>query len=410
MSYVTNTTAGTSRTTSDRVYPKVCGQTGAGGKQYVDVSGSAVTSWRGPIETINVGSKRRRVFRAFNIRKYNVVTPKYKWNWCPQAYSGVYSFNGTDVPLTWLRKQWERWRNDTYKIYWEGSTFPVYTDIPHKDFGEKYRTECILDLYTKLKEPRYDCAVVLAELGETVHMVRDLLIGSVRMLTKSREAWKTVKHLTLNSEELWLWYRYALIPTMLDIEDLLKAIKPEAKIDRCQTGKSKQSTNLKGTVYSHKWGPDANLSMEIPWTQELKFGYGGAIDIRKRIDPSPWGTSAIDCLRAGWEIIPFSFVFDWFVGMGDFLTTLRDVEIDYAQSYATYAVESTLRLHAGTDVTQEGTPEIRTLSIDRIIDLEPPNHPLVNTEWFNLNRSLDAIALTTGIIKSVLRGKRRRRR
>lgn len=310
-----------------------------------------------------------------------------------------------------LRRSWEWWRAGTYPHKRVGCTYPVYTRTPCREFGEKYRDLIVSDLYSKLKEPRYDLAVVLAEIGETIYMVKDLLLGLVKTFTRTGHALKTARHFTLNSEELWLWYRYALLPTMLDIEDLLKAIKPQAKIDRCQTGKPKKSVQLHGRIYTYGWGPNLE-STYFPWTQNLKVGVGGAADIIKRVDPSEWGTSAVDVLRAGWEIIPFSFIFDWFVNMGDFLTTLRNVQLEFAQSYATYAVESELKMGIGPYQTCEGVPTLRQVTIERIIDIEPPYHPLVNSEFMNLNRSVDAIALASGMIKNILKsgGKVKRRR
>ena len=381
-----------------------------------------VTSWRGKREELRVGSKRRQLFRRFEVRKQELINEGSTWLWCPAPGKVC---RGVNLPPARLLNTWKWIEADSSHAAWAGTKMPVYSYEEHQAFAEKYRDELVMDLYVKAKEPRYDSAVFLAELGETLVSITGLFLSSIKAYKKaarlkllnkpSRKMGSavgnaisggvyTAAHLTLNSEELWLWYRYFLLPAMLDAQEMLEAIKPQAKIDRIQTGMSKKTFNTTGTVYANGWWGAYNY--EIPWSQTLTVSGGCAMDITKRLDPAQWGTSAIDCLRASWEIIPFSFVFDWFVSMGDFLTTLRDVELEIAQSYATFAIESEITLHAGPDVYQTYDPKIRTVAIKRLVDLDQPWHPMVNNSWFNTVRTVDSLALATGILKGILkRGK-----
>jgi hypothetical protein len=136
------------------------------------------------------------------------------------------------------------------------------------------------------------------------------------------------------------------------------------------------------------------------------LGCGGAIDIYSRYDPHEWGTSAQDIVAAAWERIPFSFVADWFINVGDWLASLRSLEIAYAQSYATYAIESRTFLQEGTDVYMDESPVLYSYLQERIVNLEPPPFPLIDKKWANCTRMIDLISLTIGMLKGILKRRR----
>jgi hypothetical protein len=272
------------------------------------------------------------------------------------------------------------------------------------EIGNDLRQFVIRDLFAKANSPRWDGAVFLAELDETLVDLHKLLLGSVKSLFKAKELRRNIKHLVLNPEELWLWWRYMLMPTLMDAEDLIKAIKPQKVIDRVQDGNQLKDQVMTGEVST---GDHWNIyRLGQPWKATYKAGLGGAIDISKRVDHFEWGTSPWDLVRASWERIPFSFVADWFVNIGDWLSSLRTLEIAYAQSYATVAIEAEIKFEAG-DWTYDGQPPIYdTLLIDRIVNLEPPPLPLVDKRWQNVMRTIDLISLTVGILKGILKRRR----
>jgi hypothetical protein len=272
------------------------------------------------------------------------------------------------------------------------------------ELGEEARNQVIKDMYVKVNSPRWDGAVFFAELAETVASVHLLLTGTIKTLLKANQGLKYAKHFALNPEELWLWWRYALMPAMLDAEDLIRALKPPKQIDRIQDGLERKWEDTLFVTTGNWW-----YSIPAEWSVKAKYklGSGGALDIISLNDPSEWGTSNWDVVRASWEIIPFSFIFDWFVNFGDWLTTLRDVEVVFAQSYATYAIEAEYEFEPLNGEMQGENPVIKVFRQERIIDVEPPRIPLVDRHWSNLLRKVDLITLTVGILKGILKKRRR---
>lgn len=364
------------------------------------------TSYRGKITEIKVGSKRRRVFHAFKLTRYKHLSEAPCITlWCNGPNKNV---AGKDFNVaTW----WNAWRNikDGTRPESYSGTIPVWGPTALENLGENLRDELVVNLFAKSHKPRWDGAVFFAELAETLLSVRDLLLNAAKMAFAKQGAslaWKKVKYISLNSEELWLWYRYFLLPAMMDVEELLRAIKPQAKIDRVQTGKPRTTTSTHGSVFNKGWF-NGSFDWEIPWSNHRVISGGCAMDITKRFDPHEWGFSVRDIIRGGYELLPFSFVLDWFWNLGMFLESLRDVEMEIAQSYATFATESTTYLHAGPDTMQDSTPAMYYFLMERIVALDPPTRPTVTSKYNNFIHAIDGISLAAGILKRILSGKRR---
>jgi hypothetical protein len=127
------------------------------------------------------------------------------------------------------------------------------------------------------------------------------------------------------------------------------------------------------------------------------------MDILSKNDPSPWGTSAFDIVLGAAEVIPFGFVLNWFYNFEDWLASLRDADVIFAQSYATYAIDLEYEFVPDIGIMRDGNHIMHIFQQERIIDVEPPSLPLIDRHWVNLLRTVDAITLTTGILKGILR-------
>jgi hypothetical protein len=362
---------------------------------------SYVTSYRGDVQYIQIGSKRRKVFHPFERWKIEFSPEKQTGYTCPEVPGcGSERLWGENFMVkNWLDKM-PVYPNTT-AVYYYGDCCPFVHRTGMINYGNEIRDFVIRDLYIKANAPTFDGAVFVAELDETLKEIHRIFKGAAAGLLRRGRKSHPIRNIILNPEDMWLWWRYFLMPAMMDAEDLMAALKGRTKIDRVQDGdRSDGYQELNGTGYY-----TGAMCMDQPcqWRSRYKYGAGGAIDMYSRFDPHPWGTSSWDVVRATWERIPWSFVFDWFVNVGDWLASLREIEIEYAQSYATYAIEAETKVSFPTWVMDHNEVTINTLLISRIINLEPPIHPLVDKNWQNVLRTLDLISLTVGTIKSVLK-------
>jgi hypothetical protein len=287
--------------------------------------------------------------------------------------------------------------------YWVANgrgELPYVGKVLMAELGEELRAAVIRDMYNKLNSPRFDGAVFVAELEESLTSIAKLLGGAAMSLVKTRVARKNLKNLLSNPEGLWLWFRYMLMPTMMDVESIISALNTQPKIDRVQDGNriEESSTGTAGQYWSYN-----RDYLDMKWQSSVKGGFGGAIDVSARSDPNPYGFGSIDLVRAAWERIPFSFIFDWFVNVGDWLQSLRSLEVAIVQSYATYAIESKTIMLPGSYQTLDGDAELTCFFMERIIDVEPPNLPLIDKRWMNVLRIIDSISLIIGTLKGILK-------
>jgi hypothetical protein len=303
-----------------------------------------------------------------------------------------------------LRLDRSDWRDIEQDINggWYGDPPPIFFGRLY-ELGNHYRDFVIRDAYIKLNSPRFNTAVFLAELDETIVGIHGLFKNCLGSLRRTSIASKNIKHLLLNPEELWLWWRYMLMPTMMDVEDLIKvATEKAAQIDRVQDGSQmKEPDRQTGTIYLANFG-SGYFDIPCHWQADVKIGCGAALDVLMRYDPAPWGTSAWDVLMGTWERIPFSFIFDWFINVGDWLASLRNIEVQIAQSYATFAIDTSVTLTETEIWETMGPSKTRSFLMDRIVDIEPPTLPLVDRKWRNTLRTIDLITLTIGMLKGIL--------
>lgn len=359
-----------------------------------------VESVRGKPRRINVGPKVVDVFNPFQRFhvKHSVNTtstvcvPAASYIGTMQNYPGHRLFDVTGAyTLTSVG----------YGTAWDGDMPPVGL-WPLVSIGNGARNFVIRDLFAKANAPEFNVSVFFAELDETLIGIKDLLTGSAKFLIWNDGRAKTILKLLSNPQDLWLWYRYALLPTMLDVEEIIKVINSTPwPIDRVQTGSRVTAEKSSGTFRFKNWGY-GRVNPVVPWTAVTTIGCGSAMDILAKRDPAKWGTSAMDVLSGAWERLTLSFILDWFINVGDWLASLRDAAVEVAQSYATYAVETSVTYHDGT-YKLYGVPTTFSFYMSRITNIEPPKFPLIDKRWRNLLRTIDAISLILGAIKGALR-------
>jgi hypothetical protein len=361
---------------------------------------------------LEVAGKRRKAFHSFQ---------KFYRQWDTRYHTGYICY---PAPYNYIKVWGQNLAISDYVTYqpiypstsdpfggsnWQGGDINYYINYNSLyPIGSELRDFVIRDLYAKANAPLFDGAVFIAELNETLVEIKRILSGAVGALHKTGliKARKSAKHLLLNPEEMWLWFRYFLMPAMMDVEDLIAATKGVVRIDRVQDGDRCEWTEISGScdIAGTSCG---GQTWSANFQSEYRYGLGGAIDMYSRFDPNPYGTSSWDVLRAIWERIPWSFVVDWVINVGDWLASLREIEIDYAQSYATFSIEARHSISFPDWTFTSGSSNIRCYChlMDRIIDLDAPAVPLVDKHWGSTLRYIDSISLILAVIKRLVRRK-----
>lgn len=129
---------------------------------------------------------------------------------------------------------------------------------------------------------------------------------------------KTPKALAMGASGAWLAYRYGVRPFINDIEGILKGLKKSVGKQRKTTraSLSQEKTNVR-TSLSAAYG-DWRSNVQIITLDQVSIR-GMSLDEYVADFSSNIGFTGKGLAGLPWELIPFSFVVDWFVNVGDFL-------------------------------------------------------------------------------------------
>lgn len=180
----------------------------------------------------------------------------------------------------------------------------------HEDELRAYAPEqtyqYVQEAAAKIYSSGHDTLTCLAELVQLKH----LFIGAAKtllMVNLPKGGFKTLKR--VSSE--WLAGRYGWRTLLYDIEDIRKAV------DKLQTGETRTRFSEKaGTTTYHStintWYEEkAHFTLLHTQEDEVEIGLRGAVTADAQI-----AMFSFNPLVTGWEIIPFSFVLDWFLTVG----------------------------------------------------------------------------------------------
>lgn len=274
--------------------------------------------------------------------------------------------------------------------------------------------------YAKVVQPDFDLPVFLAELKETLLFIRNPLKGLLKYFER-----KGIKNLLRLTNDTWLQYRYGVRPMIADMNSAYSAMNNSfhryADIIRKASAHSQ-------VVVSHKyrecWTNDSEFLNYV--SSSLNFKY--SVDVTTSVETTAstfytWlftryapvlGILQGPGVLAGtlWETIPLSFVVDWFVGVGDFLSTFRYTPGLLIKGYTLTQVQRFHRIVKCLGFQYMNYRYTYTLFDDqfeqnvcrklRTLPSGLPGYPALNLYRFDLKHLIDYLSLNT---QRVLRGK-----
>jgi len=183
-------------------------------------------------------------------------------------------------------------------------------------------TEASTKARANLNESIVPGLVILGELRETINLFKNPLGGLTKIIGKTHKSGKPKKAQTARSlyeqaKNSWLTARYGWRPFLLSIEDIMEATV-ERKRKRITarasaSGTSTESDTLSKSVMSHI---GSICVREASHTYSVRAGILASVESDANYTA---GIRLRDIPSAAWELIPYSFVADWFFNIGDFV-------------------------------------------------------------------------------------------
>lgn len=344
-------------------------------------SGTPVETWSGS-DTPNFYSKTRKgELLAHNYYRYTreeiaglSSVQDVSWNFC--AAPNV---------------QWARWSGDWCTLYgapWKPPSSPVVETFKPDTLSQKAAS-------TFLSKAQFDVGTFLAESRQ----LRTLFQGIVRSFANLALKGAFRAHSLEDYLDIWLSFRYGLRPLLSDIENFNKAAAALSTKSKKIFVKAKATEASQITGYStpHVFG-DSNQYWRLRWQfsgyVRYSFNIVGELNpTRVRLDPA----------STLWEVVPYSFVIDWFYTVGAWIDAVRLVEsglnftssLNSITSFTAVPVQDQIQLYntmVGQVPTFRGTYSwIEKLRMPHGIDVKAPSSTgLVPA---NPLHTVDAIAL-----------------
>lgn len=200
----------------------------------------------------------------------------------------------------------------------------------------------ITDLRLKVKDQRVNLAQAYAERAMTARLLADSLTRiakSVSALRRGRwkQAGKLLKQNWKQAPESWLEYQYGWKPLMQDVYGSLEALRERtAPVDWLLTVKAgrKEENKSSKAVDTAQGGVQFSCDIHSETFRGIfaRADYHPSNFFLQRLKANSGITNPA---LVAWELVPFSFVLDWGVQVGDWISSM-DATLDmvfYGGSY-----------------------------------------------------------------------------
>lgn len=199
---------------------------------------------------------------------------------------------------SWARTVFDNYFNFHPSCRW----YLTYEDLPIDLLDASYDVQkAAAAIYSK----GHDTLTFIAEL----HKVRGMLSNTVYKILNRRLLTKNI-HKSIS--QLWLEWRYGWRTLIYDLQDLNEAV---TTFD----DQRKRYTERRGYGYYHSrsdaidftTGTNGLISIHDEWADNIRISARGVVSAD--ITPSKFSGNPA---RTAWELVPWSFVVDWFVNIG----------------------------------------------------------------------------------------------
>lgn len=243
-----------------------------------------------------------------------------------------------------------------------------------KSFVDSHRST-MSQLQLKLKQSE--------RAGERRHWERKISQENKRYVTTRQRA---AAELADALASIWMNFRYNIMPMVYTVEDLIDLV--DSYFALFKTVRDKTSNSFQ-------------LELE-GWTGSHDVGLRHTCVIKRLIDPNVRFSSLTkaNLLSTAWELIPLSFVVDWFINIGDLISAVTSPNLSLREG-ATYA----WKVDESFTFTKEDNESELNIKIQvferRVID--PMSHIGVSfNSQLSLFQKIDSLALLWNPVKALL--------
>lgn len=287
----------------------------------------------------------------------------------------------------------------------------------------RLRQVVLSECYAKMNQANILGGEFAATMEQTVAMFRRPFSGAQDLIKrmikyKKRYMGKTAKKAAEASANAWLEYRYGWKPLLMDADTIVgmtqRAADNHKKRLVVRSGGSLSQERYK--MFSHNiWDTTWRLEGRSTVNHNCRASAGIICDVVARTGSEhlldSFGLRPRDLAVTAWELIPFSFVVDWFVNVGPWLQALSPVPgIDVRGHWITTVENITTQTDcsklikvgqgypSGDATGVGGSSTLQRVRVTRQTAPAMTFTPIVRPTTLSTINSLTAVALSAGSI------------
>jgi hypothetical protein len=195
-----------------------------------------------------------------------------------------------------------------------------------------YEQQLVLECLKELSDSKINLGVAAAEASKTINHITHTAtrIYDAMRAFKRGNLRQVAIHLGLTpgtAHKSWLEYKYGWMPLLMDVKGAAEHFAQH------QVGRPLRITSSKKKTVPFSW--TRRVDYGLIYGSSTQHGFytetiKGTYDVRVKLVADVTNPQLSTLQQLGltnpaliaWELVPFSFVFDWFVSVGDYLTGL----------------------------------------------------------------------------------------
>jgi hypothetical protein len=221
---------------------------------------------------------------------------------------------------------WGRCRAGSTQPNWNIPRMPMVTLLSASDIDAAIAVAST-KAWEKSNEHSASILVDAAEFTKTIQLLRDPIQSTSALIRKINSGRRGVKGIKVSdvvdyTSSMWLQYRYGIRPLVSSVQGVVKALDSLHSRKRHTIRSSYPDLRTASTVsVNDSVGSPINFIGQEQYTDELLIRTGLVIEEDLSLSQS-LGVDASGMLALPWELVPFSFVADWFSNVNDYLGAL----------------------------------------------------------------------------------------
>lgn len=263
----------------------------------------------------------------------DVVTPDFKrriarGDIINNDYTSTFDQEVRAKPTHYNRTYWYSGTNGNYGTVWDGykamadddlGTYLLSSNIPNLNADiAGLKDQAITNAHANASSSDLQGLVVAAEARKTVSSISSLTLRAFKILlaVKRLNGRYLLKQISWSElQDRYMEARYALRPLMYDVKGVIAALESSKHYSSTRVtarGSARGSYSVED-VYKYSPAFDVERSIARSLNVEVNVRAGILTDVSTSM-VSVWGLDQFG--ESAWELIPFSFVADWFADIG----------------------------------------------------------------------------------------------